>query len=129
MRMQVLFLALMAFPAITALADDPDGQTSEASIEILGVTITRGMPEGEVRAAFGSSLKCSNVPSDIDAPFDTYCSVADGVYPDEDGGIEFKNGYVHMANRAWYIDPGLEPVDVLKVVHDHLVRLTDGENT
>lgn len=122
----ILLSTLTALSSPTAAIDN---QSEEAAIEVLGVTITRGMSEGEVRAAFGPRLKCSDVPSDVNAPFDSYCSIADGVYPDEDGGVEFKNGYVHMANRAWYVDPGLEPVEVLKVVHDHLVRLTEGNTT
>jgi hypothetical protein len=94
-------------------------------VEILGVKIVRGMPESEVRASF-PDVYCAEKAT-VDQSFD-YCSVSDGVPPDADGEITFKDGLVYRATRNWFIPEGAEPLEVLMMLNDILTRLIGEED-
>jgi len=109
---------LVSFSAASA---DSTKSPQEPSVEILGVKIVRGMPEAEVRDAFPSVYCAEENP--VDPVFD-FCSVSDGVPPDADGDVTFKDGVVYRASRNWFIPKDADPLEVLMKLYDILTRLT-----
>ena len=109
----------------SAASEEFTDRTQEPSVEILGVTIVRGMPESEVRTAF-PNIHCVEQAT-ADQSFD-YCSVSDEVPPGADGEITFKGGFVYRASRNWFIPEGAEPLEVLMMLNDILTRLTGEED-
>ena len=123
MKASILCISLLA--SLPAASQEATDSSQEPSVEILGVTIVRGMPEAEVRAAF-PSIYCAEKAPDVAPGFD-YCSVSDGVPPGEDGSVTFKEGIVYNASRNWFIPEGAEPIEVLMMLNDILTRLTGEE--
>lgn len=119
MKAKVLFIAVMV--SFSAASADSTKIPQEPSVEILGVKIVRGMPEAEVRDAFPSIYCAEQNP--VFSNFD-FCSVSDGVPPDADGDVTFKDGVVYRASRNWFIPEDAEPLEVLMMLNDILTRLT-----
>jgi hypothetical protein len=124
MKASVLCIFLLA--SLRAMSQEASDNSQEPSVEILGVSIVRGLPEAEVRAAF-PSVNCAEKAPGVAPGFD-YCSVSDGVPPGADGEITFKDGFVHSATRNWFIAEGAEPLEVLMMLNDILTRLTGEAN-
>lgn len=110
--------------SLSAASVETTDKADEPSVEILGVKIVRGMPESEVRAAFPSVYCAEEEPED---PVFDYCSVSDGVPPDADGSVTFKEGLVYDATRHWFIPEDAESLEVLMMLNDLLTRLTGEE--
>ena len=89
------------------------------SIEIAGVTITRGMPEKNVREAF-RAVSCDDREPNS-------CSVGDGVPPEYDGDITFENGQVRSAARNLTIPEKSE--DALFLLQGTIERLAGASQT
>ena len=123
MRASVFCICLLA--SLPATSQEARDSSQEPSVEILGVSIVRGMPEAEVKAAF-PSVHCAEKALGV-APGVDYCSVSDSVPPGEDGSVTFKDGYVHSASRNWFIPEGAEPLEVLMMLNDILTRFTGEE--
>jgi len=117
----LLIGVLVSFSTASA---DSTKSPQEPSVEILGVEIVRGMSEAEVRDAL-PGIYCAADPTDPD--FD-YCSVSDGVPPDADGEVTFKDGVVYRASRNWFIPKDSEPLEVLMMLNDILTHLTGEED-
>ena len=107
--------------SFSAASEEETDRSREASVDILGVKIARGMPESEVRAllpyVYCAADACAE--SGVD-----YCSVSDGIPPGADGEIVFKDKLVYSATRNWFIPEGAEPLEVLMMLNDILTRLT-----
>lgn len=110
--------------SLVAAGEESAVNPKEPSVEILGVRIVRGMPESEVRAAL-PNVHCAE-EDPVDAEFD-FCSVSDGVPPDADGEVTFKDGFVYSASRIWRIPDDAEPLEVLLMFNDILTRLIGEE--
>ena len=123
MKATVILIGVLV--SCSAASEELTDRTQEPSVEILGVKIVRGMPEAEVRASF-PDLYCAEKAT-VDPSVD-YCSVSDGVPPDADGEIAFKDGFVYNATRNWFIPEGAEPLEVLMMLNDILTRLTGEED-
>jgi len=123
-KASILCISLLA--SLPAASQEATDNSQEPSVEILGVRIVRGMPEAEVRAAF-PSVYCMEKAPGVAPGFD-YCAVSDGVPPDADGEVTFKDGLVHSATRNWFIPEGAEPFAVLMMLNDILTRLTGEEH-
>ena len=87
----VIFLAILLLPLLAA--------PQEATVEIGGLEIARGMLEADVRYAF-PSVKCWPSPPDTS---EADCYVGDGVLPESDGFVSFIDGRVQLATRYWHI--------------------------
>lgn len=112
--MRWLTVAAIFCPLLSALAQ-------EATVEIGGLEITRGMLEADVRLAF-PSVKCW--PSSYRAGKRIEdCYVGDGVPPESDGFVSFIDGRVQMATRYWRIPKESGPYEVLIFVNNILRRL------
>lgn len=109
----------------SAASEESTNANQAPSVEILGVEITRGMPESEVRDAL-SNLDC--VEEDPADPEFDFCSVSDDTPPGADGEITFRHGSVYSASRNWFIPDGAEPLEVLMMLNDLLTRLAGEEN-
>jgi hypothetical protein len=120
MKGAALLLGVLA--SLSAASDELPVSPQVPSVQILGVTIVRGMPETEVRAAL-PMVYCAEKAPGTDPTFD-YCSVSDDVPPGADGEITFKDGLVHTATRNWFIPEGAAPLDVLTMSNDMLTPLT-----
>jgi hypothetical protein len=120
--MKVAALFLGVFTSLSAASEELPVSPQEASVEILGVKIVRGMPEAEVRAALPVG-DCAGRAPGTEASFD-HCSVSDDVPPGADGEITFKDGFVYSATRNWFIPEGAEPLEVLMMLNEILTRLT-----
>ena len=101
---QVGLLTAILLLTTTAFAEPPN-------IELLGISLTRGMPESEVREAFPNLNcydNCDGVESDV-----TICGVSDGVPPGSDGEVTFKDGKLHQASKIWFLEENSTPYDAL----------------
>jgi hypothetical protein len=119
--MKTAVILVGAFTSLSAASQELPDSPQEPSVEILGVTIVRGMPEAEVRALF-PSVYCAGKAPGVDPSFD-HCSVSDDVPPGADGEVTFKDGVVYNATRNWFIPEDAEPLEVLMMLNDILTRL------
>lgn len=97
-----------------------------AFVEILGVKVTRGMPESEVRAAFpqiNCHENCEGYESDL-----TICHIDDGEPPWVDGEVMFKDGLLYRASQNWVLAPDSTPYDALFMQNQLLTRLAGESN-
>lgn len=122
--MKTAAILVCVLVAASAASEETIDKPDEPSVEILGVKIMRGMPEWQVRAAF-SGIYCAE-EDPVDPIFD-YCSVSDGVPPDMDGEVTFKEGFVFSATRNWFIPEGAEPLEVMTMLNLILTRLVGEE--
>ena len=97
----------------------------EATVEIGGLEIAKGMLETDVRYAF-PSVKCWPSPPDTSI---ADCYVGDGVLPESDGFVSFIDGRVQLATRYWHIPEESGPYEVLQFVNNILHRLTSEAGT
>ena len=113
----IMVLAILFFPFSV------DAQ--EATVEIAGLTITRGMPEEAVRRQIvhPNTMWCDE--SD-DGDF-AACVISSEEEPNNAGEIVFENGRVSMAAR--YVDVPEEGYDAIFVLYELLAKLTNGEGT
>jgi hypothetical protein len=119
--MKVAALLLGVFTSQSVASEELTESPQGPSVEILGVKITRGMPEAAVRAAL-PVVYCAGKAPGTDPSFEN-CSVSDDVPPGADGEITFKDGVVYRATRNWFIPEGAEPLEVLMMLNDILTRL------
>ncbi len=112
--------------SLSVTSEESTDRPEEPSVEILGVKITRGMPESEVRALL-PNVYCAEKAPGV-APGFEYCSVSDRAPPGADGEVTFKDGFVFNASRNWFIPEGAEPLEVLMLLNDILTRLTGEEH-
>lgn len=97
-----------------AVADKP-------SVEILGMPISKGMTEAEVRSALPMISCLDPLPSQPDR---VSCSVSDGVPPGADGGVLFDNGVVVQATRNLFFPEDATPYEVSLMVSEVIARIT-----
>ena len=115
-----LILAIASFCIlISASAEEP-------SVEVLGVTLFRGMSEADVRAVF-PNVNCASKGPAADPSIDL-CSISDGVPPGVDGEVTFKEGRLLRASRNWFLPDDSSPYDALQMQNEILTRLA-GEET
>lgn len=123
LRLTILATALIhiSLPAnaTSATGEESPALQSAPSVETLGQTIYRGMPEPEVRAVL-PNLRCVQDPDD---PGMQFCGVSEENPLGDDGEVTFKNGFVHSATRNWFIPEDTDPVEVLMMVHNLFVQL------
>jgi hypothetical protein len=113
--MRCKLLVPMTFLACAAQADEP-------SLKIAGVTITRGMKEANVRAAF-PVVKCiESGPNSC-----LTLGVGDGVPPEYDGEVRFQDGQVRSAVRRLPLPE--EPGEVLMLLYTALERVANADRT
>ena len=117
--MKLIAAIVGTFFSVAVLGEEPMQLHQGPSVEILGVKVTRGMSEAEVRAAL-PDLICEQDPAE---PGLAYCSVSSGDLPADDGEIKLENGYVDSATRNWFIPEDANPLEVLMLVHKILERL------
>ncbi len=113
----VIVLAISFFPFSV------DAQ--EATVEIAGLTITRGMPEEAVRREIVHPYTIWCDESD-DGDF-AACSISSEEERNNAGEIVFENGRVRTAWR--YVDVPEEGYDAIFVLYELLAKLTNGEDT
>ncbi len=123
--MKATAMMIGIFVSFSVASADSTESPEEPSVEILGVKIVRGMPEADVRDAFPSVYCAEEDP--VDPVFD-FCSVSDGVPPDADGDVTFKDGVVYRASRNWFIPEDAEPLEVMLLLNHILTRLTGEED-
>jgi hypothetical protein len=97
---------------------------ADQSVEINGVTIFRGMPEAEVRAAF-AYVHCVDEAPGIDSGL-VFCGLDDGVRPGVDGEVTFRDGQVYRATRNWFVGPDANAFDGL-LAFDEVLESLIGE--
>ena len=108
-----LVLILLCVPLLS-FAEEP-------SVEILGVTVSKGMTESDIRSLL-PMLSCSE-PFAWN-PNRVSCSVSDGISPGSDGGVLFDNGVVIQATRNWFFPEDAKPFDVAIMLNQIITRLT-----
>ncbi len=119
--MRWLTVLVILCPLLSALAQ-------EATVEIGGLEIARGMLEADVRNAF-PSVKCWPPSSPRANKTIVGCYVGDGVPPESDGFVSFSDGRVRLATRYWRIPKESGPYEVLQFVNNILQRLISEAGT
>jgi hypothetical protein len=97
----------------------------EASVEIGGLEISRGMLKEDIRSDF-PRFHCGEYCVDTSIE---RCSVGDGVPPEADGQILFENGRVHRATRYWHVPKESGPYETLVMLNNILKQMTEESST
>ena len=98
-----LILAIVVFCAMVP------AKAEQSSVTVLGVKLVRGMLESDVRAAF-PNVNCIAKTSSSELDI---CGLSDGIPPDADGEVSFKNGRVFHASRYWFLPDESNAYDCL----------------
>jgi len=115
----IIVLALSSLP-LSLNAEEP-------SVEIGGQTITRGMPEDDIRSAF-QSVYCAANASGVDHGIE-FCLLEDGESWENSGEISFENGSVRRATRNWRTSENPETYELFILLNELLTQLTKGTDT
>ena len=113
-----LILAIVVFCAMVPV------RAEQPSVTVLGVKLVRGMLEADVRAAF-PNVNCISNASGSELKL---CGLSDGVPPDADGEVSFKDGRVFHASRYWFPSDEANAYDALLMQNEILTSLA-GEGT
>ena len=111
--------------AITSLPISVCGE--EASVEIGGVVITRGMPEEDFRATFKSIRCAENAPSNDSKV--QHCSFGGGESWEDGGQVSFEDGRVRRITRNWRTSENEEAYELFALLNELLTTLTKGSET
>ena len=101
------------------------GSAQDSSVEILGVTVSRGMTKSYLSSVL-PGMSCSDL-SAHHGPFAESCSVSDGIPPGADGEIKFEKGVVVRASKNWFFPVDAKPFEVAVMLNQIITRLA-GEN-
>lgn len=99
----------------------------EASVEIGGVVITRGMPEEDFRATF-KSIRCAENARGIENKVQ-YCSFRGGGSWENGGRVSFEDGRVRRITRNWRTSENAETYKLFALLNQLLTTLTEGSET
>lgn len=118
--MLTLLLCILSLPV--------SSQEEIPSVEIAGLTVTRGMPEEAVRfeLAYPYKLWCAEKSAGIDDDIE-YCSIFSEEEPINVGEVTFQDGRVLTARR--FLSVPEESYDAFLLLHELLADLTDGKDT
>ena len=102
------------------------GSAQDSSVELLGVTVSRGMTKSYLSSVL-PGMSCSDLSAQYHGSFAESCSVSDGIPPVADGDIKFEKGVVVNASKYWFFPEDAKPFEVFVMLNQIITRIA-GEN-